>query len=91
MNDKDQILLEQAYLKVVEEKVRFVYDDMPNNIGYSNTTFNVRGKDVLVKIEWDKMEDDEWYYLSLVDPETKETLFKDISEEEIKQLLKSKN
>lgn len=90
MKNKDQILLEQAYLKILEENVHFVYDNIPNNIGYSNKTFNVRGKDVLVRIVWDRDEDSEWYYLNLVDPLTKEAIFKDIDEDEIEQLLKSK-
>lgn len=89
MKSKDQILLEDLYSKVLnEEPFSFIYDDVPNNIGYSNKTFNVRGKDVLVKIEWDNDEDSEWNYLSLVDPETKQRVFNDISEDQIKQLWK---
>lgn len=89
MKNKDQILLENAYFKVLnEEQFRFIYDDIPNNVGYSNKTFNVRGKDVLIKIEWDNDEDSQWNYLSLVDPETKQRVFNDISEDQIKQLWK---
>jgi hypothetical protein len=35
------------------------------------------------------MDDDEWNYLSLVDPETKERVFPDITEDQIKQLWKN--
>jgi hypothetical protein len=124
MKSKDQILLEQAYSKILkenEEKFQshdpemqdlskvgmgeeypeednvsdsnkkdwsFVNDDpyTRHYIGYSNKTFNVRGKDVLIKQEWDSMDDDEWYYLSLVDPETKERVFNDIGEDQIKKM-----
>lgn len=90
MKNKDQILLEDAYSKVLnEEPFIFIYDDIPNNIGYSNKTFNVRGKDVLIKIEWDNDEDSEWNYLSLVDPKTKERVFPDITEDQIEQLWKN--
>jgi uncharacterized protein (UPF0248 family) len=68
----------------------YEYDKIPNNIGYSNRTFNVRGKDVLVKIEWDTEPDTGWYnFITLVDPVTKERVFKDIPEEEIKKLWKT--
>ena len=32
------------------------------------------------------MEDDEWSYLSLVDPETKERVFDDIKEDQIRKM-----
>jgi hypothetical protein len=95
MKTKDDILLEQAYMKVVKENQEPLYfnfgENIPYNIGYSNKTFNVRGKDVLIKSEKDQDEDSVWYYLSLVDPETKERVFNDIGEEEIKQLMKRVN
>ncbi len=91
----DDILLAEAYSKVIKENEntssidsKWYFDkngQPPYNVEYSNRTFNVRGKDVLIKREWDNMEDDEWYYLSLVDPETKERVFNDIGEKEIKQ------
>ena len=96
MKTKDDILLEQAYRKVVKENQEPLYfnygeGNNPPNVGYSNKTFKVRGKDVLIKSEYDRDEDSEWYYLSLVDPETQERVFKDIREEEIKQLMKRVN
>lgn len=94
MKTQDDIQLEQAYNQILNkenlEPLSFDSgENIPSNIGYSNKTFKVRGKEVLVKREWDSMDDDEWYYLSLVDPETKERVFKDISEPQIKQLMKT--
>lgn len=122
MKSKDNILLEQLYLKILtENEAKFQPHDpemnelskigmgeeypedeqdsldakewhftdngeAPYNLEYSNRTFNVRGKDVLIKREWDSMEDDEWYYLSLVDPKTKDRVFNDIDEKQIKEL-----
>lgn len=96
MRKKDDILLEQAYSKVLNEndvlssdERRWYFDDNgqpPYNVKYSNRTFNVRGKEVLIKQELDRMEDDEWSYLSLVDPETKERVFDDITEDQIKKM-----
>ena len=95
MKTKDDILLEQAYATVVKEnhqpltfKFGSNYDKSNSpNIGYSDK-ISVRGKDVLVKSEYDCDEDSEWYYLSLVDPETKERVFTDIKEPYIKRLIK---
>jgi len=122
MKNKDQILLEQAYSKILNENEdkfqphdpemqelskiglgeeypededvssddrNWYFDDdgqPPYNVKYSNRTFNVRGKEVLIKQEMDRMEDDEWYYLSLVDPETKERVFNDVTEDQIKKM-----
>ena len=94
MKSQDDVLLEQAYNQILtkenEERLYFNYgENIPYNIGYSNKTFKVRGKDVLIKSEKDQDEDSEWYYLSLVDPETKERVFKDIQEPEIEKLMKT--
>lgn len=96
MRKKDDILLEQAYSKILNEndvlssnERQWYFDDNgqpPYNVKYSNRTFNVRGKEVLIKQELDRMEDDEWSYLSLVDPETKERVFDDITEDQIKKM-----
>ena len=96
MKTQDDILLEQAYMKVIKENQEPLYfnygeENNPPNVGYSNKTFNVRGKDVLIKSEKDQDDDSEWYYLSLIDPETKERVFEDIGEEKIKQLMKVKH
>jgi len=107
MRKKDDILLEQAYSKVLKENEdkfqthnsenegvssddrQWYFDDNgqpPYNVKYSNRTFNVRGKNVLIKQELDSMEDDEWSYISLVDPETKERVFNDIKEDQIRKM-----
>ena len=81
-------MLEEAYGQVASEnKLQLnVRSDLPN-VFYSNKTINVQGKDVLVKQEWDRSDDDEWYYLSLVDPETKEVAIK-MGTEEVQKILK---
>lgn len=57
----------------------------------SNRTYNVRGKEVLFKREKDQDEDSVWFYFSFIDPETKERVFKDMSEEEILAVVKKGN
>lgn len=88
MKSKDQILLEQQYNKVLNEKDwHFDNDDSWSRhyVQYSNRTFKVRGKDVLIKNELiERMDDDETWFLSLVDPETKERVFPDIKEDAIR-------
>lgn len=124
MKSSDDILLEEAYSKVLEEmhnkfqphdpemeelsKVgmgeeypeneisdtndkdwHFTSDDSWSRhyIQYSNRTFKVRGKDVLIKNELiERTDDDETWLLTLVDPETKERIFPDIGETEIKKM-----
>jgi hypothetical protein len=124
MKNKDQILLEQAYLKIIKENEdkfqphdpemqelskigmgeeypeeeapesnqndwSFVNDDLNTRhyIGYSDRTFKVRGKDVLIKTELGERTDDghESWDFSLVDPETKEPVFKDIRQDQIEK------
>jgi hypothetical protein len=58
----------------------------PYNVKYSNRTFNIRGKEVLIKQEMDQDDDSRWYYISLVDPETKERVFNDVTEDQIKKM-----
>lgn len=84
MKSKDQQLLEEAYANVVKPKYNFVRDESQAGfVELSDRTFNVNGQDVLLRRERDRDEDSEWFYFSLIDPKTKETLFKDMSEEEI--------
>jgi len=95
MKNKDDILLEEAYSKILKENEVLSSNDKqwyfdndgqpPYNVKYSNKTFNVRGKEVLIKQEMDQDDDSRWYYLSLVDPETKERVFNDITEDQIKK------
>jgi len=86
MKSKDTQLLEEAYGQVVGRLHFSVRTDRPN-VFYSNRTINVQGKEVLVRQEWDNDEDSEWYYLSLVDPETKEVAIR-MGTDEIQKLLK---
>ena len=95
MKSQDDVLLEQAYNQILtkenQDRLYFNYGEgnNPPNVGYSNKTFSVRGKEVLIRSEYDRDEDSEWYYLALVDPETKERVFKDIQEPEIEKLMKT--
>lgn len=82
-----------AALKSLTKSKRFEWENedpdsfWESPIQYSNQTVRVRGTDVLIKREYDSDEDSEWYYWSLVDPITKERVFKDIKEDEIKRIL----
>lgn len=82
-----------AALKSLTKSKRFEWENEdPNSlwetpIQYSNQTVRVRGTDVLIKREYDRDEDSQWYYWSLVDPITKKRVFNDIKEDEIKRIL----
>jgi hypothetical protein len=89
MKSQDQTLLEEAYGQISQrDKLRIDVRGETPNVFYSNKTINVQGQDVLVKQEWDRDEDSEWYYLSLVDPETKKAALK-LGTAEIEKILKS--
>ena len=88
MKSKDTQLLEEAYGQVAgRDRLQFSVRGNTPNVFYSNRTINVQGKDVLVKQEWDSDEDSEWYYLSLVDPETKEVAIR-MGTAEVQKLLR---
>jgi hypothetical protein len=89
MKFKDQSLLEEAYDQIsIRDKLRIDVRGETPNVFYSNKTINVQGQDVLVKQEWDRDEDSEWYYLSLVDPQTKKVALK-LGTEEVEKILKN--
>jgi len=82
-------LVEEAYGHVANrDKLRIDVKGETPNVFYSNRTINVQGQDVLVKQEWDRDEDSEWYYLSLVDPQTKKVALK-LGTEEVEKILKN--
>jgi hypothetical protein len=72
MKNKDQILLEQIYSKVINESLSFEDDSSEPNSRLSNQVFDVLGRKAKLKIERNEEEDDIWYNYSFVDPETKE-------------------
>jgi hypothetical protein len=89
IKSQDQILLEEAYSQISQkDQLRFNVPGETPNVFYSNKTINVQGQDVLVKQEWDRDEDSEWYYLSLVDPETRKVALR-MGTAEIEKILKN--
>lgn len=89
MKNKDTQLLEEAYQSIRENAFRWI-DDGPG-VEVSNRTYNVRGKEVLFKREYDSDEDSEWYYFSFIDPKTKKRVFNDMSEQEILAIVKEQH